>query len=204
MTQPELNGSVHLSMANDDRRPRFATLLTDLGYSVTEGVDEVPPQADLCILDPEGARRVADSLQDSQRSARSARTPPLLVIYSPEDDAMAGFSEELIDDVLVAPFDRTETRYRIMALLRSRRLSLAATTHTRRYRDLVSELSEGVFHLRQGRIEYVNESGDGCSAPISSRWGGGFSTSSTPTIGLTSRRLSRGRVPLARSRPSDS
>jgi PAS domain S-box-containing protein len=159
MTAAGLSGSIHLAMANDDRRSRFATWLSDAGYAVTEGVEGVPVRTDLCLLDPEGVQRAAGALRDRKQSARPVRVPALLVRSSTDTPVDAGVDEALIDDVLVAPYDRSETRTRVRNLLRSRRLSLEAATHQRRYRQLVSELSEAVFLLRRGRVEYVNGTG---------------------------------------------
>lgn len=159
MTPKDLPGSVHLAMADDDRRSRFADWLADAGHSVTRGLDEIPPHADLCLLDPEGARRAVDALRERKRSARPARVPTLVVISSTDTPVLDDVDDALVDDVLVAPYDRAETRHRVTSLLQSRRLSLEATTHRHRYRQLVTELSEAVFLLRRGRIEYVNDSG---------------------------------------------
>ncbi|HKL28484.1 MAG TPA: PAS domain S-box protein [Natrialbaceae archaeon] len=159
MTSQDISGSVHLAMANEDRRSRFAAWVADAGHAVTQGLDDLPSTADLYLLDPGGARRVADALRDRKRTARPVRVPTLLVISSTETPVPADVNEGLIDDVLVAPYDRAETRHRVTSLLQSRRLSLEATTHRRRYRQLVTELSEAVFLLRRGRVEYVNDTG---------------------------------------------
>jgi len=159
MTSATLSGTIFLAIGNEDRRSRIASWLSDQGYSVVDGFEEVPAHADLCLLDPDGANRASDAVRERKRSARPVRVPVLLVVNSNYRDDRSAVDEAFVDEVLVAPYDRNEARCRIRSLLESRRLSIEASTHRRRYRQLVGDLSEGVFLLRRGRVEYANETG---------------------------------------------
>ena len=162
MTSPSgVSGTIHLVVGNDRRRDRLEAGLSGLGYSVTQGLDGIPANTDLCLLDADGAETVGETLRKRKQAARPIRLPALLIQSSNGETppAEVGDLDGAIDDILVAPYDQAEIRHRIETLLRTRRLSIEATVHRRQYRELVGSLSEAVFMLRLGRVEYVNEAG---------------------------------------------
>jgi PAS domain S-box-containing protein len=123
---------------------------------------------DLCIVDHEALDAYSQALRETKSEASPVLVPVLLLmpeqrseIIETDQGAIAdNVFATTIDEIVSLPIRQTELEWRIQALLRLRRQSLAARENTerlRRYRQAVEASGHAIFITNSdGIIEYVN------------------------------------------------
>jgi len=157
-------------VADDGNRRVLCEWLRDHETYVLADTDEPVTKAtyDLCIVDQDGLHQHADALETVKASVRPALLPTLLLL----SDITAGLIdvdygqladtvfETTVDELISMPIRQAELAWRIKALLRLRRQSVALRSQTialRRFREAVEASGSPIWIAdADGAIEYVN------------------------------------------------
>ncbi|MFB6266929.1 MAG: PAS domain S-box protein [Halodesulfurarchaeum sp.] len=150
-----------------DRSLLEAVLERDLGHELIEcdgtALDDAP--MDLCILDPDALRQHGDCLAARKRAENPVFLPVLLLVDGHSVDTVDAHLRrerdddpwQVVDDTLPVPARRLSLERRVESLLRIRRQSVQLRESEARFRAIFEQNLSGIFLVRDGRFEYVNE-----------------------------------------------
>jgi PAS domain S-box-containing protein len=153
-----------LVSAPGNRRVLVSWVKNTEGHRLVELVDPDDeaslPSFDVCLADRPGIRRFADGIRAAQQRNRTF-LPCLLVEESGRSlDGLDNAILELVDDVVTAPIDPAQLRFRIDTLARRRRLSQHLQESEARYRRLFELAPNAGFLLEDGEIRATNRAAE--------------------------------------------
>ena len=140
-----------------DRELLAEWLAADASYAVTVVSPEepLPPDYDLCLLDPRGLERNRSVIAERVERADPVFLPHLLVTG---DDATQRHLDPggPVDDVVTMPLDQTVFSRRLGNFLQARDASLRLAEREEQYQQLVELTPETLLVVREGEVVYAN------------------------------------------------
>lgn len=149
-----------------DRRLLAEWLANQTNYTpvVADSNDAIDEAFDLCVVDTATIEDAGSALE-ARRRMEPTFLPCLLMVPertgASSDEVLANLSKPgsmVVDEVLTTPVQKRALSQRLGTLFRMRELSQRLNDSRNRYHRLLEVMPEGVLVMRDGAIEYVNES----------------------------------------------
>ncbi len=134
---------------------------------ITDDLEKIPAEVDLCIMDAVTLQKHESSILDYKRQQYPKYTPVLLIVQRTKIDLVTPRLSKSVDEFIVAPIEKNELKARIDAMLRTRSLNVNLLRLQGGTKSILKSLQDRQFALDQhaivsisdfnGHIIYVND-----------------------------------------------